>query len=146
MIFLVDTNVLLRSAHPIHPLHPIATRAVDDLIKNGNSLVVAPQNMAGFWNVATRPFKKNGLGMTVENAASELARLESVFLVLAETENAYREWKSLVTTYRVLGVKTHDARLVAIMRANGITKILTFNTDDFTRYPGIEAIHPGELA
>ena len=146
MIFLVDTNVLLRSAHPSHPMHPIATRAVDGLIKNGNSLVVAPQNMAEFWNVATRPLINNGLGMTVENAAAELTRLESVFLVLAESENAYREWKSLVANYRVVGVKTHDARLVAIMIACGITKILTFNTDDFTRYPGIEAIHPGDLA
>ena len=146
MVFLADTNVLLRSAQPDHSMNSIAAHAINQLIASGESLAVAPQNMAEFWNVATRPLMKNGLGMTVEDAGAELIRLESIFRVLKETSDSYEEWKYLITTHRVLGVKTHDARLVAIMIACGITKILTFNTSDFTRYPGIEAIHPGEVA
>ena len=146
MVFLVDTNVLLRSAEPDHPMYPVAVRAIETLIADGESLVVALQNMAELWNVATRPVDKNGLGLTIEDAKAELIRLETLFRVLPETTNSYLEWKYLVSTYRIQGVKAHDARLVAVMMANQITKILTFNTSDFTRYPGIEAIHPGEIA
>jgi predicted nucleic acid-binding protein len=31
----------------------------------------------------------------------------------------------------------HDARLAAVMLAHGVNHILTFNVDDFRRYPGI---------
>jgi antitoxin ParD1/3/4 len=33
-----------------------------------------------------------------------------------------------------MGVKVHDARLVAMMNIHGIRRILTFNTDDFLRF------------
>jgi predicted nucleic acid-binding protein len=46
----------------------------------------------------------------------------------------------------VSGKKSHDARLVAVMNTQNITRVLTFNTDDFARYPGITAIHPRDLA
>ncbi len=42
----------------------------------------------------------------------------------------------------VTGVKVHDARLVAAMKTYGIGRILTFNKDDFRRYPDIEIITP----
>ena len=45
----------------------------------------------------------------------------------------------------VSGKKAHDARLVATMTVNGITHILTFNADDFTRYAGITVLHPAKL-
>jgi predicted nucleic acid-binding protein len=54
------------------------------------------------------------------------------------------EWKQLVVRHGVQGSKVHDARLVATMNIHGIRRILTFNTDDFTRYD-IDAIHPSSL-
>jgi predicted nucleic acid-binding protein len=50
-----------------------------------------------------------------------------------------------VITIRVSGVKAHDARLVAVMKTNGISQILTFNVADFSRFPEIEAIHPDKV-
>jgi hypothetical protein len=32
------------------------------------------------------------------------------------------------------------------MRVHGVSRILTFNAKDFTRFPGIEAIHPAQFA
>jgi predicted nucleic acid-binding protein len=55
------------------------------------------------------------------------------------------EWKRLVVQHSVLGSKVHDAKLVATMNVHGIRRILTFNTEDFTRY-GIEAIQSGVVA
>jgi predicted nucleic acid-binding protein len=41
-------------------------------------------------------------------------------------------------------VQVHDARLVASMKANGVTHILTFNISDFARYEveGIVVVDP----
>jgi len=45
-----------------------------------------------------------------------------------------------------VGVKVHDARIVAAMLVHGITHVLTLDEHDFVRYPGITAVHPRMLA
>jgi predicted nucleic acid-binding protein len=74
MPILIDTNVLLRSVQPTHPMHPRAVRALEVLMKRQEPLVVALQNVAEFWNAATRPTDKNGLGLTIEEAQANLRR------------------------------------------------------------------------
>ena len=46
----------------------------------------------------------------------------------------------------VSGVQVHDARLVAAMRVHGLDRLLTLNVADFSRYPGIVAVHPRDAA
>jgi predicted nucleic acid-binding protein len=41
-----------------------------------------------------------------------------------------------------MGVKVHDAWLVAAMKSHGVGRILTFNSSDFARYDGIECVDP----
>ena len=76
MPVLIDTNVLLRSVQPSHPMHVSAVRALEVLMRRQEALVVALQNVAEFWNVATRPVVNNGLGFTIEEARDELAKIE----------------------------------------------------------------------
>jgi predicted nucleic acid-binding protein len=146
MPVLLDTNILLRSAQTVHPMHETAVMALARLSRQDERLVVTVQNIAELWNVATRPTINNGLGFSIEEATAEILKVEHLFGLLYETEESYKIWKKLVLEYRVHGVKIHDTRLVSVMKANEVTHILTFNAGDFTRYPGIEAIHPGELA
>lgn len=51
-----------------------------------------------------------------------------------------------MTAHRVTGAQAHDARLAAVMQAAGIARILTFNVQDFSRYEGIEAVHPDQIS
>lgn len=146
MSLLIDTNVLLRSVQPSHPMHPVALHAMEKLLAGTEPLYIAIQNVAEFWNAATRPLVHNGLGMTVEQAAEEMKRLEGFFQILSESAASYAAWKSLLTTHRVSGAQVHDARLAAVMKANAIEKIVTFNVPDFSRFAGIEAIHPDQIA
>jgi predicted nucleic acid-binding protein len=104
--------------------------------------MVTPQIMAEFWNVATRSIEHNGLGLAHAQAEEELLHLEAFVVLLGETAEVYAEWKQLVVAHSVTGVKVHDARLVAAMNAHGISRILTFNGQDFERYPGIEILTP----
>jgi len=96
--------------------------------------------------VATRPLSQNGLGLSTPEAAAELARLKSMFPLLADTPGIYPVWESLVIQYRVSGKPAHDARLVAAMRVHGLTTILTFDRSGFSRYAGIEVLHPADAA
>ncbi len=96
--------------------------------------------------MATRPVDgQNGLGMSTEEAARALGQLKDLFTVLADREETYDVWESLVVQRRVSGKATHDARIVAAMKVHGLNSILTFNTGDFTRSPGIEVVHPAEI-
>lgn len=65
MRVLVDTNVLLRSAQPNHPLSPQAAQAVAKLLRGQATVFFCAQNVAEFWNVATRPAAMNGLGFSL---------------------------------------------------------------------------------
>lgn len=71
MRVLVDTNVLLRSAQPNHPVCPETTRAVSKLIRQKDAVFFCSQNIAEFWNVATRPADLNGLGLSQEEVLQE---------------------------------------------------------------------------
>jgi len=97
------------------------------------------------WVVATRPVEQNGLGMLPDAAAMELIRLKSMFELLPDIPAIYPAWESLVTRYQVSGKPAHDARLVAAMEAHGLTTILTFDESGFSRYPGVEVVHPAAV-
>ncbi|MEH1940556.1 MAG: PIN domain-containing protein [Nostoc sp.] len=92
------------------------------------------QNLIEFWRSATRPAQRNGLGLTIAEARTELERLEGLFLVLPDVPEIYPQWKRLILQYGVAGVNVHDARLVASMLVHRLTHILTFNVRDFNRY------------
>lgn len=144
MIYLVDTNFLLRFVDRNSPLNPIVRNVRKKLKRNGEELKITPQNCIELWNVATRPAAKNGLGLTPIYANRLLLIIERLFPLLPDTSAIYPEWRRLVETYDVSGVQVHDARLVAVMKAHELTHILTFNTTDFTRYAveGIVAVDP----
>jgi len=103
------------------------------------------QNVAEFWNVCTRPVDVNGLGLSIEGADRYISQLERFFGILPDSIDAFTLWRRLVVDCAVMGSKVHDARLVAIMGAGGIRRILTFNVADFNRFPGIEVAHPEDV-
>ncbi|MFN8472887.1 MAG: PIN domain-containing protein [Anaerolineae bacterium] len=143
--YLVDTNVLLSLVDPQRPQHSTAQAAVEALRRQGDELVVCFQNCAEFWNVATRPTSKNGLGFSTNTAVEELSRIERAFVFAADPPNVYSIWRQLLVTYGVSGVQVHDARLAAAMIGNSIKYILTFNAADFVRYANAGVISVGPL-
>ncbi len=142
MNFLLDTNILGRLAEPTHSQYRPAKDATDTLRRGGDIPCVIPQVLYEFWVVATRPVAQNGLGMTATQADGELARIESIFPLLGDTSNLYAEWRRLVTSHSITGKNSHDTRIVAAMSLHGIDRILTFNSADFARYPGIIVLDP----
>jgi predicted nucleic acid-binding protein len=85
------------------------------------------------------------LGLSIPDAQAELARLKTLFSFLPDTPAIYPEWERLVTTHNVGGRDAHDTRIVAAMNVHHISHLLTFNKEDFTRYPGITVLLPSEV-
>ena len=74
--------------------------------------------------------------------AEEYQPVRNIFRLLPETPELFQEWKHLVSLHQVSGLKVHDARLVAAMNVHRIPSVITFDIDDFKRYPGITVLHP----
>ena len=148
MLVLADSGVLLRLLQRTDPEHAVVRQALRILRGRGDTIVVSPQNAAEFWNVCTRPqAARGGLGLTFAETDRRLRIIERVFDVIPDSATTYALWRQLVTAHDVMGVRVHDARLVAWMRAWGISHILTLNPSDFVRYqPIVTAIHPRDLA
>jgi hypothetical protein len=72
-------------AQDTHPMHAAATQATTTLIRQGETVHIIPQNLYEFWSVATREIKYNGLGLSISDAETELARLKSLFSFLPDT-------------------------------------------------------------
>ncbi len=80
--------------------------------------------------------------MSTQWAAAQLAKMKHFFAILPDAAEALAEWERLVIRHQVSGKKAHDARLVAAMNVHGVSRILTFNGADFSRYSGITVIEP----
>jgi predicted nucleic acid-binding protein len=143
--YLVDSNILLRIARRDDPDHAVVDAALGTLSEGGAVLYYTHQNIAEFWNVATRPTHKNGFGLTGAEVEQEVRVIEKGMVLLADNEAVYHEWRRLVLAHSVSGVQVHDARLAAAMSVHRITHLLTLNPDDFRRYSQVTAVHPRNL-
>jgi hypothetical protein len=57
-------------------------------------LGIVPQNLIEFWAVATRPQVNNGLGMTIDEATTELMSLKALFVLFLDEPSIFRYGKS----------------------------------------------------
>ena len=145
MRILTDTNVLTRLAQPAHRHHGVALQAVERLFARNDDPCIVPQVVYEFWAVATRPARANGLDMSGPQAQAEIAKARRLFPLLRDERAIFEHWERLVGAHDVKGKNAHDARLVAAMRRHSLTHILTFNAQDFSRYPGITILTPESL-
>lgn len=148
MAYLLDSGILLRLVDSKDSQHSLVEDAVDDLILHQETLLMATQNVAELWNVATRPVANNGLGLP----PLEVQRLYEYAIapvcgLVAESQESHANFLRLLGRYSVVGKQVHDARLVAIMLAWQVENVLTLNDRDFRRYEaeGIGVVTPAQL-
>ena len=143
--YLVDSNVLLRWVKPDHNDYPAIVSAVDAILRQDGVLCYTSQNVAEFWNACTRPVDRNGYGLSPRDTDRRARFFEEKLRLLPDGLTVHLAWRRLLVSNAVSGVQVHDARLVAAMIVHRIAHILTFNTDDFSRYSGIQVFHPTKL-
>jgi predicted nucleic acid-binding protein len=142
----VDTNVLIGAIQTFDQSTQRAARgSVKSLYRAGEALFCFPQNLIEFWSASTRTANSNGLGFSPEQAARHLDRFQRIFRVLPDTPEIFLAWRKLALRYRVSGIKVHDTRIVAAMTVHRVSKILTFDLEDFKRYENITVLHPSSF-
>lgn len=146
MLVVADTGILLRLLDRTDPMHADVRAAIRSLHQRGDACITSPQNAAEFWNVCTRPATaRGGMGLDIMETNRRLRIIERLTPVFPDTPAAYAHWRSLTVGHGVMGVQSHDARLVAFMVAYGLTHILTLNPADFARFPVINALTPARV-
>lgn len=140
--YLLDTNIILRFTNPSDVQNQLVTEAVATLLSQGNDCYLAPQVLIEMWVVATRPTDVNGLGWSSKYTRKIIDELLERFPVAEEVPQIFPNWLTLVTDNDIKGKRTHDARIIAFMRATKISHILTLNPDDFTGVSDITIVHP----
>lgn len=146
MRYLLDTGILLRLVNRQAAEHDRIRTAIRTLKAQGHVTVSSFQNRAEFWNVCTRPVTaRGGLGLTLDETHRRLRTIERITIILPDAPEVYLRWREIVRAHAVQGVQVHDAKLVALMLVRGVSHILTLNTRDFVRYPGIVAVAPEQI-
>ena len=143
--YLLDTNIFLRSADDKSNKQVFAREAVRNLITAGHECYISSQILSEFWVVATRPLVENGLGWSVDQAEAEMKRLIRSFPVVLESSESVLKWVELTIAHQVRGKRAHDIKLLALMQANGIDNLVTFNSKDFPTVDGITILTPRDL-
>ena len=62
---LLDSNILLRISKSDDPQQAVIGHALRALVGQGVRLCYTSQTLGEFWNASTRPFDKNGFGLSV---------------------------------------------------------------------------------
>jgi predicted nucleic acid-binding protein len=145
VIWLADTNVLLRWSDLDNPQHPECADAVNRLIDRGDQVCTCAQVLIEYWVTSTRPRDVNGFGLSIIDAASRLSVLHVSFPCLVEPAEIADLWQELTIRNSVAGRQAHDARIAALMLAHGVTHLVTLNPGDFARYSDIVAVTPQEI-
>lgn len=143
--YLLDTNVVLRFCNPSDVQHRLVTDVISFLLAQGDECLLTAQIIIEFWVVATRPVEVNGLGWTAEQTRSRIDELMLRFPMLSDSSQIFTNWLDLVTSRKVMGKRTHDARIVAVMLTNGVTHILTLNPTDFALSSNITIVRPQDI-
>ena len=149
MPYLIDTSILVRVADEDDELRQEALSALLELHRRGEVVNITPQVLIEFRSVATRPRDVNGLGLKAQEAAFKASQFENEFTLLVETPGIFSAWKELVQDLGIVGKQVHDARLVSVCHAHGITHLLTFNARHFARMaaygPGLIVVSPEDV-
>jgi predicted nucleic acid-binding protein len=119
--------------------------AVTRLRFAGDRLAITAQVLFEFWSVATRPVSVNGLGWTAAQTRVAVDGFRGRFSVLPELPAVIDLWLDLVTAHDLKGKRVHDAHLLATMKANGVSRLLTLNTADFPPDPALTMLTVGTI-
>lgn len=143
--YLLDTNIILRFSNSSDSQHELVANAVATILAVGDECYLAPQVLIELWVVATRPIDVNGLGWSTMYTSNVIKQLMHRFPIAEELPQLFLTWLETVSTYQISGKRTHDARIVALMKTASITHILTLNPSDFSNIPDITVVHPRNL-
>lgn len=139
---LLDTSILVRLRNANDPHHEECTALFASFVHEARATVLAAQVLIEYWVVATRPAGSNGLGLSPAQADTDVGNFLRLLACLPEPPDVLSRWRELVVSTGTCGRPSHDARLIAVMDAHGVSELITLNPSDFRRFPHIRLLTP----
>ncbi|MEZ4703439.1 MAG: type II toxin-antitoxin system VapC family toxin [Rhodothermales bacterium] len=143
--YLLDTNILLRVDDALAEQSTQARLAIETLITQDHVCCITPQVIGEYYSVATRPVASNGFGWSAEKGRRERDNWLSRYPLLNENAEIFPLWMQLIDQHGRTGRRIFDLRLLAVMRAHHIMRLLTFDVEDFPLVAGCTIVHPKEV-
>lgn len=140
---LLDTNVLIYALDGSSPFHAVCRAKLEAARSVDAKLCVAPQNLAEFYSLVTNP-KRVAAAIRPEEALDAIEQILSLpgLDLLTVPIDIVSRWVALCRRHPVTGPGVYDLQIVAVMLANNVCKVCTFNTADFEIFPELEAKAP----
>ena len=82
--------------------------------------------------------------MTTNQASQWLRYFQRRFTILPDREELLVRWHEMVASFGIMGLWSYDARLAAAMQCYGISRLLTFNGQDFKDLP-VTVVDPASV-
>ena len=140
---LLDTNVLVYAADETSPFHPAAKAIREKGLRGEVSICVCPQVLIEFFAVVTDS-KRVSNPRTQEEAQLEIEKYthsENISKIYP-APNILERILDLLKKCNVTKQEIFDLQLVATMLSNNITRVYTYNKDDFIKFGEIEVLSP----
>jgi hypothetical protein len=136
---IADTNVLVYALDADAPQHATA-RALLELARSGSVILyVTSQILCEFYSVVTNA-RRVARPRTPDDALNAISDLLAFLHVLPIPSRTVEGWMRLLRRHPVTGGDIFDLQIIATMQANGIARIYTFNTDDFSAIAKLEVM------
>jgi uncharacterized protein len=139
----LDANVLTYAVNADAPQYTASRALLEAASDPSVSLYVTSQVLCEFYSLITNPRR-----VVVVSSSTEALNIISAMLalpglhVLPTPARAVAGWMRLLQRHPVTGGNVFDLQIVATMQANGINRIYTFNSDDFTVFPELVVLIP----
>ena len=139
----LDANVLAYAVDAEAPQHAASRALLDAAIDPSVTLYVTSQILCEFYSLITNPRRVRAVSSAAEalSIISAMLALPGLY-VLPTPSRTVAGWMQLLQRHPVTGGDVFDLQIVATMQANGIQRIYTFNTDDFTAFPELAVSTP----
>ncbi len=143
-MILIDTNILVYATLPGFPEHKDARELLSELLAGRVHHCLTWINIFEYLRIVTHRRLVRPAPLALEKALENIRGL-SAQPRISRIDPGAQHWEifSLICreAYPVGGNFVHDCRIAAVMRENGVDRILTRNTS-FRRIPGITVLDP----
>ncbi len=138
---LVDANVLVYAIDADAPQHTASRILLETAREGFTTLYVSSQILCEFYSIVTNA-RRVQKPRSSADALSAISGLLVFLQVLPVPANAADGLVELLRRRPVTGGEIFDLQIVATMKANGVLRIYTFNTDDFDVFSELDVLMP----
>ncbi|MCE7948216.1 MAG: PIN domain-containing protein [Chloroflexi bacterium CFX4] len=140
----VDTNILISAYLNAAPRHVQALHALTSLAQQRTALWISRQVLREFAVNLTRSQPYATRPPSVRQVTAAIRYFQEHFFVADDNQDVTGHLLSLMEHITAGGKQVHDANIVAMMLANQIQRLLTFNVADFSRFAQYVTLLPIE--